>query len=396
MTDSGEWPPAGATELLWCVSAPPEGRLMLAAYAKRTYQIDDGRLSLADEQIPLVVEPVVEEPDEALPSWLKDDTDLLAPKPATDVVVMGAAHALEPTEELHVSVAAGRSVRRLCVQGERRVEMGADGRAEFSPGASFDSVALCPQNAYGGRDLHAQWALEEDELGQRLLDLPEPLRPQETVWLYEYPRNPVGQGFFLDVDRLRADGARLPQIEDPGDRLTPERLFRRAPTAWIDAPIPGQLGWVHHSWYPRLVRYLGKMLDHDPPERELREASFPDGDDLRLDHDDESSRVDPRALQGASPGLAIERLCGGEQVILENLHPSRSRIELSLPTETPKLRIRPSHVDALTPAAILQTVRLEPDRDRLSLTWVGAVPLLGPVDDDFIMNTPLRVSWQRG
>jgi hypothetical protein len=399
MTSSEPWPPPDATELLWCVAAPPQGRLLLAGFAKRTYAIGDGKLSLADEQCPLVIEPEVGEEGDELPSWLEDDTDLLAPKAATDVIVAGAAYAPEPTKQLFVSVAVGRSVRRLQVHGERRVEIDSAGRLRFSSPEPFDSVPLCPQNAYGGRDLYGQWALEEDEQGRRLIDLPESLRPRETVWLYEYPRNPVGRGFFLDVDRQRVAGELLPQVEDPSDLLTPDRLFRAAPTAWIDAPIPGLLGWMHHSWYPRLVRYLGHMLDHDPPVGELREAGLADGDDLRLDYGHpvdghEQDGVHPRALQGAAPGLAVERLRGDELVVLENLHPDRPRIELSLPAERPKFSIRPSDVEALTPEAVLQTVRLEPDRERLSLTWTGAVPLLGPVDDDFVMNTPLHVSWR--
>ena len=397
MTAPPEWPPRDAQQLVWCVSAPPDGRPLLAAVVKRSYVMGEQGLSLADEQVPLVVEPEVEVADEALPSWLRDDTDLLAPKPATDVVVLGAAHAPEPTEALDVSVAVGRSARRLRVQGPRHVEIGDHGRPVFSSPEPFASVELSPHNAYGGRDRFALWVREQDDQGRRLIDLPEQLRPQETVWLYEYPRNPVGKGFFIDVELgARLDGAPLPQIEDPGDLLTPERLLLPAPTAWIDAPIPGLLGWVHHSWFPRLVRYVGRMLDHDPPERGLREASFADGDDLELDLEPAAEpRVSPRALQGASAGLAVERLRGDELVVLEHLHPRRPHIELSLPAERPSFRLRPTNVASLSPPAILQTVRLEPDRERLSLTWVGAVPLLGKVDADFLMDTELEVSWHR-
>ena len=35
----------------------------------------------------------------------------------------------------------------------------------------------------------------------------------------------------------------------------------------IDAPLPGALGWLHHAWYPRMFRYAGPILPHDPPAR---------------------------------------------------------------------------------------------------------------------------------
>jgi hypothetical protein len=400
---SEEWPPLGATQAVWCVSTPPIGKLALACVVKRSYRIAGGALSLADDQAPLIVEPEVMVDETERYSWLADDSDLIAEKRATDIVVFGHAHAPQRAKEILVAVAIGSAARRLRVLGERRVEVRADGTVHFSTTGAFESVALIPQNGYGGADLHAQSALETDTTGRRILDLPPELRPTEVTWLYEYPRNSVGAGFFIetpgsggeDVGRRRADGARLPQIEDPSDTLSPERLFLRSPLAWMDAPMPGSLGWVHHSWYPRLVRYVGHLLEHDEPERAVRESTFPDGDDLNDETPVHERRVHPRSLQGAAPGLAVERLRGDELVVLENLHREHTELKFSLPGEAPVFRLRPAGLKVMTPRPVLQTVRLEPDKDRVTLTWCGTVPLLAKVDEEFVRDTELTVSWEK-
>jgi hypothetical protein len=389
------WPPAGATELAWLVSTPPNGRPALACFAKRTYTMSGDRLKLADEQVPLVVEPEIVVNEDAATSWLVDDTDLVAEKAATDVVVKGAAYAKKPVRELDVAVAVGNAARRLRVMGERTVDVRADGSVAFSDPEPFERVALGPENAYGGFDLHAQRSLERDAKGRPFRDLPEELQPKQATWLYQYPRNPVGRGFFLDVDRKRAAGASLPLVEDPADGLTPERFFVRSPRAWLDAPMPAHLGWVQHSWYPRVVRAIGIMLDHEsPPERD-REAMFADGDDLVPLRQSKTPMLHRRALQGASPGLATERLRGDELFILENLHKERNVLRVSLPAEAPAMRMRPPGLSSLRVRAVLQTVRLEPDRDRASLTWCGSIPLATKVTPSFLMSTELQVSWER-
>jgi hypothetical protein len=176
--------------------------------------------------------------------------------------------------------------------------------------------------------------------------------------------------------------------------LTPSRLFVASPLCWPEAPLSASLGWVHHSWYPRLVRYLGRPPEHEPPPRPPRELSFDDGADLAGEDEALGERVRPRALQGAGPGLAVERLRGDEVALLEGLHPTRRRIEIALPGERPVIVMRPGGTRALQPDVVLQTVRLFPDRELVSLTWTAALPLLGQVDDDFVADTELEVGWR--
>jgi hypothetical protein len=49
---------------------------------------------------------------------------------------------------------------------------------------------------------------------------------------------------FVYPKQPGADGAALPQIEDAAELVSPERLFVPRPRAWLDAPLPGGLGWV--------------------------------------------------------------------------------------------------------------------------------------------------------
>lgn len=376
-----------ATEGVFCVKSPRDGKLGLACVARRTYALGPRRLALADVQDPLVLDPVVERDAEGEYRTLLDDTDVIGVKHATDVVVTGTAHAPGPVTELPIAVAAGRSARVLRVVGERRVEVREDGSARFTPPTPFERVPLVYDLAYGGHDVYAQ-----RELGPRRRPGARPRRG-----LFGYPRNPVGRGYFLDVDRERAHGALLPMIEDPADPLTPERLFVPAPLAWIDAPVAAGLGWVAHGWYPRQARFMGPTLMHRPPARPIREAQLGDGDDLVDLAPLDAGKVLPRCIQGAPPGLACERLRGDEAVILRNLHPAHPDLRFSLPGEAPRFSLRvPGVAKVFTPAPVLQTVRIAPDRGTVSLTWCGVVRLLAAVDSDFLGRCEVAARWARG
>src|SRR5262249_6645373 len=149
----------------------------------------------------------------------------------------------------------------------------------------------------------------------------------KPVGIFAYPRHTAGTGYFIDIDRQRANGARLPQVEDPLDSLVPERFFVPVPEAWLDAPIPALTGWLPHAAYPRFVRYFGDRLPHLPPLRKIREIDLGCGNDLAdlepLGH----GEIHPRALQGASPGFAQERLRGDELGILQNVVPEADQVK---------------------------------------------------------------------
>lgn len=377
------------TETISLVKLLGSAQDALACVVKRTYAIDaSGRLSLADEQIPLTTDPEVELDGHGGHKLLSDDTDLGPPKVATDVVFTGSAYAAGRAVEIFAALAVGGSARRLRVTGERRVEVRADGSTRFSSPEPFERVAISFERAYGGYDEHAHWKLDppsSDEIH----------RLKRPVGLFAYPRNSAGRGYFIDVDRRRAHGALLPQLEDPSDLLVPERFFVPSARAWIDAPLPGALGWLHHAWYPRIFRYAGPLYRHDPPSRPIREIALGEGDDLASPQRLALGVIHPRALQGAAPGLSRERLRGDELVILQHLHPTIDDLRFALPGEAPSFTLRPPDVRAFQPKPTLQTVRIEPDSGRIALTWCGVVPLASGVDEDFLDECELEVSWSR-
>lgn len=368
-----------------------DGKLWLVCVAKRTYTFAGGKLRLADEQVPVRREPDFEVDENGRMRTLQDDMDLFPPKVATDVIVTGRAYAPGgKAREATVGVAVGKNARVLRVLGERRAEVSIEGKVRFSEPAPFESVPLSWDLAYGGYDAYAH-----DELcppkrrnGRRI----EPSPRQEGV--FAYPRNKVGRGYFIDVDRDRADGELLPQLEDPGDPLTPARFFVPHWKAWLDAPMPGGLGWVPHTWYPRMMRLMGAFLEHEPATKPIREMQFADGEDLKGPF--VKNQVLPRGQQGAAPGMAVERLLGDELVILQGLVEGGAEMRFQLPEERPRMEVMPpGSPKAFTPEAVLQTVRVDAERRRVVMTWVGAIRMMGRIDREQAQGTGYSTVWFR-
>lgn len=365
-----------------------DGKLWLVCVAKRTYEFGGGRVTLADEQVPVVREPQFALDENGRMRSLLDDMDLFPPKVATDVIVTGHAYAQggKATEAM-VRVAVGSNVRMLRIVGERRAEVSIDGHVRFTDPRPFESVPLSWELAYGGYD-----AFAHDELcppkrrnGRRV----EPSPRQEGV--FAYPRNKIGRGYFIDVDRDRANGSLLPQIEDPNDLLTPGRFFVPHWRAWLDAPMPGGVGWVPHTWYPRMMRLLGGFLEHDAPTKPIREMQFADGADLAGPF--KKNEVLPRGQQGAAPGMAVERLRGDEVVLLQGLVFGELETRFSLPGEKPKMEVAPpGSPKTFTPESVLQTVRIDTEKRRVTLTWAGRVRVMAGAKDDFA-KTQLAVRY---
>ena len=99
-----------------------------------------------------------------------------------------------------------------------------------------DRVPLGHARAYGGADA---FALEKhlNPLADLRHCLPE-LPGLAGHNPYVYPRNPAGVGFLLEPSREAIESLTLPNLEDPADRLTPERLLARRMDRWMAQPLP--------------------------------------------------------------------------------------------------------------------------------------------------------------
>src|SRR5205814_1700937 len=128
---------------------------------------------------------------------------------------------------LETSLEVGAAHKRVRVLGRRRVELGAGGRLSFTRPEGFTEMALLWDHAYGGRDLHAE---------KRFAPKRGFGRGRSASLAVSYPRNGSGRGYFLDLDRERLHGAELPNLEDPTDPVTPDRILSETTIDWIDRP----------------------------------------------------------------------------------------------------------------------------------------------------------------
>jgi hypothetical protein len=377
---------------------PLDGKSYLALIAKRSYRIrPGGRAELAAEQAAITDMPAY------LPSTnpgagdrLEHDSDLFAPvKPLTDVLLRGSAHSSKgPVESLEVTLEVGPVKRAIRARGDHRVVLGAGSAIGFSAPERFTSLPLTWDNAYGGRDLHAEAKLFDREEPRRRFRRARDQRPSEAHGGLLYPRNYAGRGFVLDLDRERFEGLRLPNLDDPDDPLLPERLAAPNLEAWIDCPASACFEPIDWLTFPRAAFLISP--DHAPPQRPIRELAL----GALLGHDLEEPAVfgvprSARFYNAAPAGLSVARLQGGERVMLHNLHPSHPRLEFDLPGERPRLIIEPPGVGARELDPLLQTVFLYPDDLRVELTWAGALEVAMPYPEAMVKEMRRAALWSR-
>jgi hypothetical protein len=97
----------------------------------------------------------------------------------------------------------------------------------------------------------------------------------------------------------------------------------------------------------------------------------------------------------APAGLAVCRLEGAERVSLWNTHPNQELLEFDLPGDRPKLLIEPPGVAPRELTPLLQTVLIEPDLDRVTLTWAGVLPVAMPYPQELTASMRHAAVWPR-
>ncbi len=257
--------------------------------------------------------------------------DVIPFKPEVDVFVEGRAHPPhQRARETDVRLRMGTIDVTAAVFGERRIER-RRGRLEIGDPAPLQPVALTGHVAYGGRsgDFH-------------------------------YPRNPVGRGFVLDEQE--AEGVLLPQLEDPEDRLTRDRLVAEA-DRWWRMPRPLSFDATLPTSFPRGVLLglvempviadpaaLGEVRDGDVP-------ALPPG-----------LHAPSRAfVHEARRRLRLPRLEAGVEARLEGCLPQGASWRWRAPT-SPVARLFVEERE-LQAEAVAQTVRLRPEADEVAVTY---------------------------
>ena len=333
----------------------PEGEYILSVLLKRTYDIVPGAECVrAAADLPLHAGDVFR--DHPMNSSLLNESDFIPFKPATDLVLNG--HVYAPTGAdvawLDASLQVGERRKIVRVFGDREARW-TGGRPVFTDPVPFTSMDVSYERAYGGIDVFS--------------DVKVP---------YPYPRNPLGRGFVVRNIAKTVNGLALPNIEDPYAPLDPDTLCLEDYLQWESRPMPAGFGWLLKTWYPRAL-LAGVMPLDRPVEQELRKAYaelIPDKDQREAYVKNGFRDMDFAFFNGASPGLVLPFLSGGERIATTNLSPGGD-LEFNLPAAMPGIGLDIGD-GVQEPEVVLQTVMIRMDDAQVDLVWRGAVPYRGP------------------
>jgi hypothetical protein len=192
--------------------------------------------------------------------------------------------------------------------------------------------------------------------------------------VYAYPRNPVGRGFVVEPSEAAVEGLLLPNIEDPDDPLTPERLVTGAFEQWEQQPMPQGFGWFAKHWQPRIL-LAGVMpspqMEVEPPPPEDAWEDEGDSDGNGAPDTPELPSMDFGFFNGGSPGLVFPYLAGNELVETVNLAPEGD-VSFHLPGETPRIGLDVGR-GIWEPPAVLHTVMIRMEQREIDLVWRAAI-----------------------
>ena len=313
--------PAGYT-----LGVQPDGRELLVVVIKGTFTIPQygGEATLAAEQVPLVeADSFTGEPGFSAPLY---ESDYAPYKPRCDVLLNGSAHAPEgkPAKRVRVSLQVGPISKSFDVVGPRVWKKWLFFIRATRP-EPFIVMPISYDNAFGGVD-----NTHKKEKKHRA-----------------YLTNPVGIGFHSNRKAQSVRDQPLPNTEEIGRRI-------KKPHGEYN---PMALGPIGRSWSPRL-KYAGTYDDN------WLEDVFPF---LPADFDDayyQSAPIDQR----------INHLRGGEEVVLSNLTP-QGRTAFRMPTIDLPVEFTDASYERTEKHALLDTVMIEPDLGRFTLTWRASHPL---------------------
>lgn len=286
----------------------------LYGVVKATFKIGP-RLTVAEEQTPVIMAD--QHYGEPPTSSIRASSDVCLGKPGTDVVMVGSAWSPDgrPVWQSDVSLSVGPLRKTVRVFGDRVWETGAAGSAMVWV-APFVRMPITWERAFGGTDVTEKGPSAE-------------------------PRNPVGTGYHASGSGKDMVGMPLPNVEDPRALLTSPR----------ESPSPAGFAPIAPHWEPR-KRFAGT---YDESWQQTRAPYLPADFDTRFFHFAPEGLVSPRHLEG---GEAVEVVGATPEGILRLQLPAM-RIWLEFRLTSSRERRR----------AVLDTVILEPDEERLILVW---------------------------
>lgn len=247
-------------------------------------------------------------------------------KPFCDVILIGSAYAPagKPATQVQVGMKVGSIIKTFMVIGDRHWEIGAVGSSPSKPQA-FKQMSISYDQAFGGVDnFHAD--------------------PSKHS---AYMLNPVGKGYHRELDSYLVAGTPLPNTEELNQPIrSPDQNYK-----------PMSFGVIGRNWEPR-YRYAGTYDDA------WLEHEFPF---LPKDFDNRYFQCAPADQQMPYPK-------GGEDVVLVNLT-ANERVHFQLPTLNIPVVFFRKKGEPYRVSATLDTIILEPDKDRFNLTWRASIEL---------------------
>jgi hypothetical protein len=304
----------------------PSGRELLVVVIKGTFRIppeDGAPLRLHEEQTPLVMADVFHgEPGLSAPKY---EVDFAPRKHRCDVILNGSAYAHEDqgAERVAVGVRIGAWQKTFAVVGDRMWD--ARGGVRATPPRPFTVMPISYDRAFGGADL----------------------RHEDPAKHAAFTRNPTGRGFHKHLVSEWVHESPLPYTEELNNPVTrPDGDY-----------TPMALGAVGRHWDPRF-RFAGtydqNWIDNVAPF-------------LPADFDEQYYQCAPVDQQ-----LALPR--GEQTVTLANLTPDGRRTFV-LPYFEAPVTVFPKKGDRENYTALADTIIIEPDLERVSVTWRVARPL---------------------
>jgi hypothetical protein len=329
---------------------------VFSVLVKRSYDILDGRpLAQREHAEAFRDRDTYHDPGDPEVCTVLHEDELAPYKPATDVVFIAAAHAPggRPVQALTVGVEVAGRKKILRITGDRAARHRPGEPPSITDPVPFVDMPIRYERAYGGADLRS--------------------RPENP---FHYPRNPLGRGVVVRNIRESVEGLLLPNVEDPDDLLTPERIVLEDESRWNAQPLPHGLGWFQKTWYPR-CSFVGAVPSHVRSDETMREEALglvPKGQ-IALSRGFRLPSFDVRFNNGASLGLAMRGLSPGALIRLARLTPE-GPLSFTLPDRWPEIMLDIGLGENALPVA-LHTVSVRVEERRADMIWRGAHPYPG-------------------
>ena len=318
-----------ATKMIagYTMGMDPAGRESVVVAVKGTFGIPSSPKhspKLLEEQVPLILaDDFTGEPGF---SATLNECDYAPEKPKCDVILNGSAYAPggNPTGKVTVALSFAGQSKQIDVYGDRVWEetMVSFGPSEPEP---FLTKPFSYDDAYGGVDV-------------------DPANPDNSKALMS---NPVGTGYYPLTGGKSLIGKPLPSTSEPGNPVNQRegkyKPMSFGPIGRVFDPRPKYAGTYDQDWQDNVFPFLPEDFD-------------------------------PRYFQCAPPDQQFPYPTGGEEIVLTNLTPE-GHVSFQLPILTLPIEFTDVSYDRKEQNAVADTILIEPDLGRFTITWRASYPL---------------------